>query len=109
MWWQERCLRDRYTEAILDTETGTQVCGRDGGTPALQVAGLFESSVQLRDRALPQRDNTLLSALTMQMNGMGAIRENVGDPQVDNLGDARTGVVQDGKKRCIILSAPTRS
>ena len=67
---------------------------------------LFEPSVQLRDGALPERDNALLASLSMQMYGMCAIDEDVGDTQADHLGNARTGVIHYSKQGGITLSAP---
>ncbi len=67
---------------------------------------LFEPSVQLHDGAFSERDNSLLASLSMQMYGVCAIDEDVGDTQEDYLGNARTGVIHYSKQGGISLSAP---
>ena len=66
--------------AVLDTRTGYRGAGAVGGHWRLRLpVYLFEPRVQVRDGALPERDNALLTSLSMQMYGECAIDEEVGD------------------------------
>lgn len=95
-------------EAVLDTGAGHGLADAVGKHRRLRPpVDLLEPGLQLRDGALPERDDTLLAPLSVQVNCVGAVEEDVGDAQADHLGDARPGVVQHGKQRGIALSAPS--
>jgi hypothetical protein len=56
--------------------------------------------------ALPARNKAFLTPLTVDSERGGSIEEDVGDADRDCLGDARSGVVQDGEEDGIALAAP---
>ena len=84
-------------DAILDTGTGHGFAGAIGEHRCFRPPiYLFEPRIQLCDCALPERDDALLSSFTMQMHGVGAIDEDVGNTLADNPGDARTNFRNPG-------------
>jgi hypothetical protein len=97
-------------QAVLDAGPRERSAGTIGEYRGVRRGGkACEPEAQLGGSALPQRNDALFAPFPVNPERRGSIEEDVSDADRDRLGDARSGVVQDGEEDGVALPAPRRA